>query len=136
MRIPERIGRPMAAVLLIWIPACATAGGWKEVAVAPLPTRQTRYAGDVRVATTGGMVYDLRGLWVGPDSLGGWLVEPAGKEQSFALGDVTRLEVRTASRSSRTREIEGDGEKVVLLAIFAGIVVASAAGIAVLADGW
>jgi len=134
--ISERIRRPVGAVLLFWMLGCATAGRWQEVAVAPQPTRQTLYAGDVRVTTAGGTVYAFRGAWVGPDSLGGWLVEPAGTEQCFALGNVTRLEVRTVSRSSRSREIEGDGEKAVLLAIFAGIVVASAIGIAILADGW
>ena len=102
MRVPEWIRRSVAGGLLIWTPACATAGRWKDVTVAPQPTRQTLYAGDVRVATRDGMVYAFRGVWVGPDSLGGWLVEPAGTEQGFALGDVTRLEVRGAQSASAT----------------------------------
>jgi hypothetical protein len=133
MRIIERIRQPVAASLLVWMSACATAGGWKEVAVTPQPTKQTLYAGDVRVATAGGMVYAFRGVWVGPDSLGGWLVEPAGKEQGFALGDVTRLEVRGASRQAQPAGIEGDGDQkwfmILLGAYFAvGIVAAIAIG--------
>ena len=101
----------MAVLLLVWLSACATAGRWKDVAIAPQPTTQTLHVGDVRLTTTGGMVYALRGVWVGPDSLGGWLVEPAGTEQGFALGDVARLEVRGTSRRAQSPGIEGDGDQ-------------------------
>ena len=133
MRIIQRIRRPVAAMLLIWLSACAAAGHWKEVAVTPQPARQTLYAGDVRVTTTGGIAYAFRGVWVGPDSLGGWLVEPAGTEQGFALDEVTRLEVRGASRRAQPAGIKGGGDQKVFLillgAYFAvGIVAAIAIG--------
>ena len=129
----RRVRRPVAALLLVWLSACATAGHWQDVAVAPQPTRQTLYAGDVSVTTTGGTVYAFRGVWVGPDSLGGWLVEPAGAERGFALGDVARLEVRGASRRAQPAGIKGGGDQKVFLillgAYFAvGIVAAIAIG--------
>jgi len=111
VRIVRSTRKPVAALLLIWLSACATAGRWNEVAVTPQPTRRTLYAGSVRVTTSGGTVYAFRGAWVGPDSLGGWLVEPAGAELSFALGDVTRLEVRGAPRQAQSPGIEGDGDQ-------------------------
>ena len=133
MWLMQRIRGPVAAMLLIWLSGCATVGHWKDVAIAPQPTRQTLYAGDVRVTTTGGTVYAFRGVWVGPDSLGGWLGEPAGAEQRFALGDVKRLEVRGASRQGRPAGIEGDGDQKFILILLgawfaAGIVAAIAVG--------
>jgi hypothetical protein len=129
MWIMRWIRRPMAALLLVWLSACATAGRWKDVAVTPQPTNQTLYTGDARVTTTGGMVYAFRGVWVGPDSLGGWLVEPAGTEQGFAINEVARLEVRAASRGTQPAGIRGDGDQKLFLILLgawfaAGIVAA------------
>ena len=134
MCISDRIRRPVAAVLLTWMSGCATGGRWVEVAVAPQPTRQTLYAGDVRVATKGGMVYALRGVWVGPDSLGGWLAEPAGKEQSFALGDVTRLDVRGASGQTRPTRIGGDGDQKVIMILLGAFFAVGIVGAIVIGD--
>jgi hypothetical protein len=136
MWIMQRIRRPMAVLLLVWLSACATAGRWKDVAVTPQPTRQTLYAGDVRVTTTGGTVYAFRGVWVDPDSLGGWLVEPAGTEQGFALGDVARLEVRAASRGAQPTGIRGEGDQKWFM-ILLGAYFAANAVIAILyASNW
>jgi hypothetical protein len=104
MRVIARIRRPVAMVLLIWVSACASAGRWRAVPVVPQETKQTLYVGDVRVLTRDGAMHGLRGVWVSPDSLGGWLTEPAGAERSFALGDVARLDVR---RSSHARQRSG-----------------------------
>jgi hypothetical protein len=123
------IRQPMAVLLLVWLSACATAGRWEDVAVTPQLTRQTLHVGDVRVTTMGGTVYAFRGVWVGPDSLGGWLVEPAGAEQGFAINEVARLEVRAASRGTQPAGIRGDGDQKLFLILLgawfaAGIVAA------------
>ena len=134
MCILERIQRPVAAALLVWMSGCATGGRWAEVTVAPQPTRETLYAGDVRVTTTGGTVYAFRGVWVGPDSLGGWLVEPAGTEQSFALGDMAKLEVRGASGHARPAGIEGDGNQKAIMILLGAFFAVGIVGAIVIGD--
>ena len=68
--------RPVAALLLICtLPACA--GGWSTRTVEPQESKRTVYAGEVRVDLVDGTRHYFRGLWVGPDSLGGWLTSPA-----------------------------------------------------------
>lgn len=100
MRPNAMIRRPVTAALLVGMAASACAVRWREVRVMPQPSKQTLYVGDVRVLTTDGMVYGFRGVWVRSDSLGGWLMEPAGLERSFALGDVARVETRSSSSAA------------------------------------
>lgn len=136
MWIMQRVRSPVAALLLVWLSACATAGRWHDVAVAPQQTRQTLYAGDVRVTTTGGTVYAFRGVWVDPDSLGGWLVEPAGAEQGFALGDVARLEVRAAPQGAQPSGVRGEGDQKWFMILLGAYVAATAVFGILYASNW
>ncbi len=87
--------RPFAFLLLVWyLPACASSSRWTAQAVVPQETKRTMYAGDVRVQTTDGTTHVFRGVWVSADSLGGWLIQPAGAERSFPLVEVSALQVR------------------------------------------
>jgi hypothetical protein len=60
------------------------------------------YVGDVRIETKDGEVHGCRGVWVGPDSLGGWLQEPAGAEVVLGLDQVEAVHVRQPSARHRT----------------------------------
>jgi hypothetical protein len=80
------------------------------------------------------MVYAFRGVWVDPDSLGGWLVEPAGTERGFALGEVARLEVRGAHSATATNGIRTVDKVIPLLAVVA--VAGILAGIALASGEW
>jgi len=96
--------RPVAALLLICtLPDCA--GGWATRTVEPQESKRTVYAGEVRVDLVDGSRHYFRGLWVGPDSLGGWLKSAAGAEQAFALRDVVRVQSHSIERAG------SDGER-------------------------
>ena len=127
--------RPMAAILLVWLlPACAGTARWRTHEVTPQETKRTVYAGDVRVVTTDGKVHLCRGVWVSPDSLGGWLQEPAGAELTFALADVQSVQTRSAdggaaapSATTTVRGVKDVQDKLVLIlaaALVVGLVAA------------
>ena len=117
MRAIEKARRLVAGVLLIWVAACATAGEWTELAVAPRETKQTLHVGDARVWIDGGTMHRFRAVWVGPDSLGGWLREPAGAERSFALDEVAQVEVRGSSSHTQAGGIRAADKVGALLAV-------------------
>ena len=128
--------RPMAAILLVWLlPACAGTARWRTHEVTPQETKRTVYAGDVRVITTDGKVHLCRGVWVSPDSLGGWLQEPAGAELTFALADVRFVQTRFAGGGtagpSSTTTVRGvkDGQDKLLVMLAAALVVALVAAV-------
>ncbi len=92
------LSRPIALLLLVWyLPACAGSGSWTTRAVVPQETKRTMYTGEVRVQTTDGTSRAFRGVWVSPDSMGGWLMQPAGAEVAFPLADVRAVQVRDGS---------------------------------------
>jgi hypothetical protein len=127
--------RPVAALLLICtLPACA--GGWSTRTVEPQESKRTVYAGEVRVDLVDGTRHYFRGLWVGPDSLGGWLTSPAVAEQAFALRDVLRVQshsserpgsdsARGGARGSGTHALVGMGVGAAMGAILGLIAVAT-----------
>jgi len=90
----QAIRQSLALALLVTTAACAVTSGWQTQRVVPQETKRTLYAGDVRVITADGTTHALRGVWVSADSLGGWLVEPAGVERAFALTEISAVQVR------------------------------------------
>jgi len=131
MRPVTRTQRLIAVALAVWhLPSCATTR-WQTQTIVPQETKRTMYVGDVRVTTTGGTTHAFQGVWVSADSLGGWLVEPAGVERAFALTEVEAMQVRharglpqpagsRASRETKLWTLAGLAVVVVLPAVFCG----------------
>jgi hypothetical protein len=81
---------------LTWYLLGCAGSGWTTQEVTPQDTKQVVHAGEARVETTGGETYRLRGVWVSQDSLGGWLIEPAGQKVAMPLSAVAHVEGRGA----------------------------------------
>lgn len=126
MRTFTRAQRLIALILLAWyLPSCATAR-WQTQTIVPQEMKRTMYVGDVRVTTTDGSTHAFKGVWVSADSLGGWLVEPAGIERAFPLASIGQVQARsearnTSSNRSVSRTLVGFA---ILGVLVAGVVVA------------
>jgi len=119
-----RVRQLIAALLLAWyLPACSARTHWRTQPVVPQETKHTKYAGDVRVTTTDGTTHAFRGVWVSADSLGGWLIEPAGRERAFALASVESLKVRRHAQTETQRDPGmSSAPKVTTAVLLAGVI--------------